>query len=418
MCVGLLGRHGANLGWAAAVASLLVTNDFPPKLGGIQSYLWELWRRLPAGRASVLATPHAGAAAFDAAAAPLRVTRTIEPVLLPHPLLGARIRRQARHDGASLVVLDPALPLGWVGPALSRASRPGSIALLSASGAGGLSCLPYALVLHGAEVTVAASLPGLDRMLARVVRGASLLICAGGYPAAQAARCVGGSALLPPVAVIPPGVDIERFRPLDALQRKTARRRLGLAEDAPLVVGVSRLVPRKGFDVLLRAAARLADRLPGLVVAIAGDGRDRPRLEREARRSGAPVRFLGLLSDEELPALLGCADAFAMCCRDRWLGLEQEGFGIVFLEAAACGVPVLAGSSGGASEAVLDGMTGLVCDRPRDADAVAATLLPLLADPDLARRLGRAARLRVERHHDYDRLAVQLDATLHAAEVR
>ncbi len=417
------------------MASLLVTNDFPPKLGGIQSYLWELWRRLPAGRASVLATPHAGAAAFDAAAAPLRVTRTIEPVLLPHPLLGARIRRQARHDGASLVVLDPALPLGWVGPALSRASRPGSIAVPSASGAGGLSSasgagglasasgagglgLPYALVLHGAEVTVPASLPGLDRMLARVVRGASLLICAGGYPAAQAARCVGGSALLPPVAVIPPGVDIERFRPLGLVERKEARRRLGLAEDAPLVVGVSRLVPRKGFDVLLRAAARLADRLPGLVVAIAGDGRDRPRLEREARRSGAPVRFLGRLSDEELPALLGCADAFAMCCRDRWLGLEQEGFGIVFLEAAACGVPVLAGSSGGASEAVLDGVTGLVCDRPRDPDAVAATLLPLLADPDLARRLGRAARLRVERHHDYDRLAVQLDATLHAAEVR
>jgi phosphatidylinositol alpha-1,6-mannosyltransferase len=385
------------------VASLLVTNDFPPKLGGIQSYLWELWRRLPAGRASVLATPHAGAAAFDAAAAPLRVTRTIEPVLLPHPLLGARIRRQARHDGASLVVLDPALPLGWVGPALSRAS------------AGGL---PYALVLHGAEVTVPASLPGFDRALARVVRGASLLICAGGYPAAQAARCVGGPGLLPPVAVIPPGVDVERFRPLDPVERKEARRRLGLPEDAPIVVGVSRLVPRKGFDVLLRAVARLAARLPGLVVALAGDGRDRSRLEREARRSGAPVRFLGRLSDEELPALLGCADAFAMCCRDRWLGLEQEGFGIVFLEAAACGVPVLAGPSGGASEAVLDGVTGLVCDRPRDADAVAATLLPLLADPDLARRLGRAARLRVERHHDYDRLAVQLDATLRAAEVR
>ena len=383
------------------MASLLVTNDFPPKLGGIQSYLWELWRRLPAGRASVLTTPHAGAAAFDAAA-PLRITRTGEPVLLPHPLLPGRIRRQARLDGASLVVLDPALPLGWVGPYLS--------------GAGGLGSA-YALVLHGAEVTVPASLPGLDRALARVVRGASLLICAGGYPAAQAARCVGGSALLPPVAVIPPGVDVERFRPLEDGKRKAARRRLGLPEDAPLVVGVSRLVPRKGFDVLLRAAARLADRLPGLVVALVGEGRDKARLERETRRSGAPVRFLGRLPDEGLPALLGCADAFAMCCRDRWFGLEQEGFGIVFLEAAACGVPVLAGSSGGASEAVLDGVTGLVCDRPRDADAVAATLLPLLADADLARRLGRAARLRVERHHDYDRLAAQLDVTLHGTEM-
>jgi phosphatidylinositol alpha-1,6-mannosyltransferase len=179
---------------------------------------------------------------------------------------------------------------------------------------------------------------------------------------------------------------------------------------------VSRLVPRKGFDVLLRATARLSSRLPGLVVALAGAGRDRPRLEREARRSGAPVRFLGRVPDADLPSLLGGADAFAMCCRDRWLGLEQEGYGIVFLEAAACAVPVLAGRSGGASEAVVDGVTGLVCDRPADADAVAATLLPLLADPVLARRLGRAARSRAERQSSYATLATRLDAALLAAE--
>ncbi len=400
------------------MASLLVTNDFPPKVGGIQSYLWELWRRLPTGRASVLTTPHEGAAAFDAAA-PMRVTRTAEPVLLPHPLLGPRIRRQAARDGAGLVVLDPARPLGWVGPGLSRPAGAGRLRPASRSGLLGPASragLPYALVLHGAEVTVPAALPGLDRLLARVVRGASLLVCAGGYPAAQAARCVGGPAHMPPVAVIPPGVDVERFRPLEEVERKEARRRLGLPDDAPLVVGVSRLVPRKGFDVLLRAASQLAHRLPGLVVALAGDGRDRQRLEREARRSGAPVRFLGRVPDAELPTLIGCADAFAMCCRDRWLGLEQEGFGIVFLEAAACGVPVLAGSSGGASEAVVDGVTGLVCDRPHDAAAVAAGLLPLLADPTFGRRLGRAARQRIERHLSYDHLATRLDDALRGAE--
>ena len=376
--------------------SLLVTNDFPPKVGGIQSYLWELWRRLPPGHASVLTTPHEGSTAFDAAA-PLRVTRSREPVLLPHPLQAARIRRQAAADGAKLVVLDPALPLGWVGPSLARD-------------------LPYAVVLHGAEVTVPAALPGPNRLLARVVRGASLLVCGGGYPLAQAARCVGGPAALPTVAMITPGVDVDRFRPLHEHARKEARRRLGLPEDAPLVVGVSRLVPRKGFDVLLCAVAQLADRLPGLVLAIAGVGRDRARLEREARRSGSPVRFLGKVADDQLPSLIGCADAFAMCCRDRWLGLEQEGFGIVFLEAAACGVPVLAGLSGGAAEAVVDGVTGLVCDRPRDAAAVAATLLPLLADPTFARRLGRAGRIRAERHLSYDQLAGRLDAALLAAE--
>ena len=376
------------------MASLLVTNDFPPKVGGIQSYLWELWSRLPAGRASVLTTPYGGSAAFDAAA-PLPIARTREPVLLPRPGLGRRIRRQAGRDGAGLVVLDPALPLGWVGPGLG---------------------LPYAVVLHGAEVTVPAALPGLDRMLARVIRGARLLVCAGGYPAAQAEACVGGAAHLPPVSIVPPGVDVDRFRPLEEVERKEARRRLGLPDDGPLVTGVSRLVPRKGFDVLLRASARLAGRLPGLVVAIAGAGRDRPRLEREARRAGAPVRFLGKVPDADLPLLVGCADAFAMCCRDRWFGLEQEGFGIVFLEAAACGVPVLAGRSGGAAEAVVDGVTGLVCDRPADADAVAATLLPLLADPALGRRLGRAARQRAESHFSYSLLAARLDEALGVAE--
>ena len=376
------------------MASLLVTNDFPPKVGGIQSYLWELWRRLPPGRASVLTTPFEGAAAFDAAA-PLPITRTRAPVLLPAPGMGRRIRRQAEGAGARLVVLDPALPLGWVGPGLG---------------------LPYAVVLHGAEVTVPAVLPGPNRILGRVVRGATLLVCAGGYPAAQAARCVGGSSHLPPVSIVPPGVDVARFRPLVDVERKEARRRLGLPDDAPVVVGVSRLVPRKGFDVLIEASARLADRVPGLVVALAGAGRDRPRLEREARRSGAPVRFLGRVADADLPRLIGCADAFAMCCRDRWFGLEQEGFGIVFLEAAACGVPVLAGLSGGAAEAVIDGVTGLVCDRPADAAAVAATLLPLLADPVLARRLGAAARQRAERHLSYDQMAARLDDALRSAE--
>ena len=376
------------------MSSLLVTNDFPPKVGGIQSYLWELWRRLPPGRASVLTTPFEGAAAFDDAA-PLPITRTREPVLLPAPWMGRRIRRQAKGAGAGLVVLDPALPLGWVGPGLN---------------------LPYAVVLHGAEVTVPAALPGPNRLLGRVVRGASLLVCAGGYPAAQAARCVGGAAHLPPVSIVPPGVDVERFRPLGDVERKEARRRLDLPDDAKVVVGVSRLVPRKGFDVLLEASARLADRVPGLVVALAGAGRDRARLEREARRSGAPVRFLGRVADADLPRLIGCADAFAMCCRDRWFGLEQEGFGIVFLEAAACGVPVLAGLSGGAAEAVIDGVTGLVCDRPADAAAVAATLLPLLADPALARRLGAAARQRAERHLSYDQMAARLDVALRSAE--
>jgi phosphatidylinositol alpha-1,6-mannosyltransferase len=376
------------------VAHLLVTNDFPPKVGGIQSYLWELWRRLPAGRASVLTTPHDGMDAFDAEA-PLRVIRDRRPVLLPDPWIGRRIGAVADAESAGLVVLDPALPVGWVGPRLDR---------------------PYAVVLHGAEVTVPARLPGTRQALARVLRGATAVIAAGGYPATEAARCVGGPQHLPPTTVVPPGVDIDRFRPLDETERKQARVDLGLPPDALVVLGLSRLVPRKGFDVLIEAVGRLAVRHRDLVVAIAGSGRDRQRLERIAERTGAPVRFLGRVPEEDKPALLGCVDAFAMLCRDRWLGLEQEGFGIVFLEAAACGVPSLAGRSGGAHEAVIDGGTGLVCDRPHDPAAVATCLAPLVADADLRRRLGAAARQRVEAELSWDHLALRLDAALRAVE--
>jgi phosphatidylinositol alpha-1,6-mannosyltransferase len=163
------------------------------------------------------------------------------------------------------------------------------------------------------------------------------------------------------------------------------------------------LVPRKGFDVLLDAVTGLDD----VHVAIAGSGRDRDRLERRARPLGDRVSFLGAVTEADLPMLFGCADVFAMLCRDRWLGLEAEGYGIVFLEAAACGVPAIAGCSGGSGEAVLDGETGFVVE-PRDVLGVRAALARLLADADLRDRLGAAARRRVEAELSYDVLARRL----------
>lgn len=366
---------------------LLVTNDFPPKVGGIQSYLWELWRRLPPDAVSVLTTPHAGDDAWDRQQ-PFAVRRTPERVLLPTPSLARRIDALAAEEGADLVVLDPALPLGALGPRLAR---------------------PYAVVLHGAEVTVPGRIPGSRAALARVLRGADRVIAAGGYPAAEAERAAGRPL---PVTVVPPGVDVDRFRPLDAAARATARAELGLPADATVVLALSRLVPRKGFDTVLRAAAALAPHHPELLVAVAGSGRDRGRLERLARRHGAPARFLGRVDDEALPALYGASDVFAMVCRDRWSGLEQEGFGIVFLEAAAAGIPQLAGRSGGSHEAVVDGRTGLVVDRPADVAAVAVALARLLDDPERRRRLGAEARRRVVDELTYDHLAATLGAAL------
>ena len=369
------------------MAHLLVTNDFPPKLGGIQSYLWELWRRLDPGSFTVLTTPHEGAASWDAAQ-PFRVVRTPERVLLPTAGLARRIDALAAEVGASLVVLDPALPLGLLGPRLAR---------------------PYGLVLHGAEVTVPGRLPGTRALLARVLRGASEVVAAGGYPAAEGERAAGRSL---PVTTVPPGVDTDRFVPLDAEQVAKARALFDLPDDARVVVSLSRLVPRKGMDVLVDAAARLAPERPDLVVLIGGSGRDRGRLDRLVARTGAPVRLLGRVPEPDLPALYGCADVYAMVCRSRWAGLEQEGFGIVFLEAAACGVPQVAGTSGGAAEAVADGATGVVVRSPRDSGAVAAALASLLDDPARRDRLGAAARARAVDEFDYDVLAGRLAAVL------
>lgn len=366
---------------------LLVTNDYPPKIGGIQSLLWEWWRRLPPDRFAVLTSPYAGADQFDAEQ-PYRIERTREPVLLPHPWMVRRIDHLADEVGADLVVLDPALPLGLVGPSLR---------------------LPYDVVLHGAEVTVPGRLPVSKQTLGWVLRRARHVVAAGGYPAAEAERAAGRSL---PVTVVPPGVDVERFVPLDATGRVEARERLGLPADAELIVSISRLVPRKGFDTAIRAVAELAPRRPDLVLAIAGGGRDDARLRKLADELDAPVRFLGRVPNDDLPALYGCADVFTMLCRNRWGGLEQEGFGIVFVEAAACGVVQVAGDSGGAAEAVADGETGIVIHDPDDHREVARRFAELLDDPARREEMGRAARRRAEREFAYDVLAARLGASL------
>lgn len=377
---------------AIAVKHLLVTNDFPPKIGGIQSLLWEWWRRLPPDRFAVLTSPYEGAEAFDAEQ-PYRIERVREPVLLPHPVMTRRVNSLAREIGADLVVLDPALPLGLIGPSLE---------------------LPYDVVLHGAEVTVPGRLPGSKQTLAYVLRRARHVIAAGGYPAAEAERAAGRRL---PTTIVPPGVDIERFRPLDADERRAARNHLGLPVDAELVVAISRLVPRKGFDTAIRAAARLAPHRPRLVLAISGGGRDEQRLRKLAGELAAPVRFLGRVPNDDLPRLYGCADVFTMMCRNRWGGLEQEGFGIVFVEAAACGVPQVAGDSGGAAEAVAHGSTGLVIDDPEDDEAVAVALAELLDDPARRAAMGVAARHRAETEFSYDVLAARLGVALGIPEV-
>lgn len=368
---------------------LLVTNDFPPKVGGIQSYLWELWRRLPPADVTVLTLDHPEATEFDASAG-FRIERVVAPVLMPTPSLRGRILDLADEVGAELILLDPALPVGHLGPSLGR---------------------PYGLILHGAEITVPGRVPGARHALARTLRSAQVVVAAGGYPAAEAERA---AAKQLPVIQVPPGVDTERFVPLDDEERRTARAQFGVRSDTLLIASVSRLVPRKGMDVLIRAVGRVARTRNDIELVIGGTGRDLRRLERLAAAERAPVRLLGRVEDEDLPALYGASDVFAMVCRNRWAGLEQEGFGIVFLEAAACSVPQIAGNSGGAAEAVEHGETGLVVDDPRSVDEVTAALLRLIDDPGARDAMGIAGRLRAEREFSYDVLARALADGLEA----
>ncbi len=368
---------------------LLVTNDFPPKIGGIQNYLWELWRRLPPDEVVVFSTPHADAAAFDAAQ-PFTVVRSREPWLLPHPLLARRVERLADDYDAELVILDPAVPVGLIGPHLK---------------------VPYGVVLHGAEVTIPGRIPGIRSLLNRVLGGAVGVIAAGGYPAQQGERSLGRAL---PVSIIPPGVDTERFKPLDEQHRRAARSELGLPTEGPLVVSVSRLVPRKGMDTLIRASVVIRRTHPEVRVVIAGAGRDRWRLSSLIAKLDAPVKLLGRVEADALELLYGCGDVFAMLCRSRWGGLEQEGFGIVFLEAAAAGTAQVAGRSGGAHEAVVEGETGLIVDDPDDADRAAQAILELLDDDQRRGAMARAARERAEREFSYEVLADQLAAAINS----
>jgi phosphatidyl-myo-inositol dimannoside synthase len=381
---------------------LLVTNDFLPKIGGIQSYLWELWRRLPEGRATVLTTPYAGdpevVRAFDARA-PMPIIRTRQRWLLPTPVLRGQIIDAAQRIGATHIVLDPAVPVGALGPSLRRAG------------------LTYSVVLHGAEVTIPGRLPLSKQVLAKVLCDAAHVFSAGGYPLAEAERCAGRSL---PATVIPPGVDVQRFVPGTQIQRASTRQRLGLPPlgGSPLIVTASRHVPRKGIDTLIQAAGQLAPKYPGLTVAIASTGRQTKQLHQMAavarRASGdaLDVRFLGRIDDETLVALYASADLNATLCRTRWFGLEQEGFGIIFVEAGACGVPSIAGDSGGSGEAVADGVTGALVPRPVDVKATVPVLDRLLANQQLLPGMGQAARHIAETQFDYDQLAETLSHVL------
>ena len=325
----------------------------------------------------ILAPSHRGAATFDATHE-YTVERAPTAILWPTRGLFRHALALCERHGVELVQLGHPLPAGLLGPRLKAASG-----------------LPYAVFLGGAEVTLPAVVPGVRRALCHVLGGASMLIAVSEYTAGVARTSVPGV----PARVLRPPLDVAHFTVPTPQRRAAARSALGI--EGRLVLCVGRLVPRKGQDKLVEALPTLAARFPDLELALVGEGRLATRLYERAQRAGVAdrIRLTGPVDGPALLEWLHAADVFASPCRTRWHGYEVEGFGIVFAEAALCGLPVVAGRSGGAPESVADGETGWVVDG-HDVPAIAAALGRLLEQtPERRREMGlRGRELALSRH--------------------
>ncbi|MFI2712705.1 glycosyltransferase family 4 protein [Micromonospora sp. NPDC018662] len=369
--------------------TLLITNDFPPRPGGIQSFVHNLAVRQPPGSVVVYASSWRGAEKFDADQ-PFEVVRERTQVLLPTPLIARRAARLARAYDCDTVWFGAAAPLGLLAPGLRRRAGIRRAVALT----------------HGHEVGWAA-LPGARSALRRIGRGVDVTTYLGEYTRVRLARALDGLTELRRLA---PGVDVETYHP--GVDGGPVRARLGLA-DRPVVVCVSRLVPRKGQDALIRAMPEIRRRVPDAALLVVGGGPYRATLAKLARQVGVErdVVFTGSVPTAELPAHYAAGDVYAMPCRTRNRGLDVEGLGIVYLEASATGLPVVAGDSGGAPDAVREGETGYVV-RGRDTAQLADRVATVLADRDLARRLGAAGRAWVEREWRWETQAERMAGLL------
>lgn len=365
--------------------TLLVTNDFPPRAGGIQSYLHAIAQRLPAKDLVVYAAAWDGAAEFDARQ-PFTVVRHPTSLMLPTPSVAGRAAALMAEHRLTGAWFGAAAPLALLSPYLRRRGAERIVACT-----------------HGHEVGWS-MLPAARQALRAIGNGTDVLTFVSRYARRRFAAAFGANAAL---EYLPPGVDTAAFRP-DSIARQQIRSQLGLA-DVPVIVCVSRLVARKGQDQLIAALPAIRQASPQAVLLIVGSGPDADRLRRlaDSHRVRDAVVFTGAVPFGELPAHFVAGDVFAMPCRTRGGGLDVEGLGIVFLEASACGLPVVAGDSGGAPEAVQQHSTGLVVDGT-DPAAIAAACVTLLGDAELRRAWGTAGRDWVQRDWNWQRSADRL----------
>jgi phosphatidyl-myo-inositol dimannoside synthase len=371
--------------------TLIVTNDFPPRRGGIQSFVHELALRLDPGQLTVYAPKWDGDAAFDAAQ-PFEVVRHPTSLMIGGPSVRRRAAELARSRKAEVVIFGASAPLGLITPVLRKAGVRRAIA-----------------ITHGHEAGWAA-LPVARQLLRRIGDETDVMTYLGEYFRVRVAGALSPQAAAR-MARLHPGVDAGTFRP-DEAARRVIRDRHGLG-DRPVVVCVSRLVARKGQDTLLRAWPAVIERIPDAVLLIAGRGPYENALRQLAEQAGVAgsVIFTGPVPQDELPAHYAAGDVFSMPCRTRRGGLDVEGLGIVYLEASATGLPVVGGDSGGAPDAILEGETGYVVGG-HDVRALSDRLIALLQDPAGARAMGVKGRAWVERDWNWEVIASRLRALI------
>jgi phosphatidyl-myo-inositol dimannoside synthase len=370
--------------------TLVVTNDFPPRTGGIESFVLAMTQRMPPDRVVVHTARQPGDREFDAGL-PFPVVRDPSPLMVPVPSIARRSAQLARAEGCDRVWFGAAAPLGLLGDRLRAAGAERRVA-----------------TTHGHEVWWA-RVPATRQLLRRIGEQTDVMTYLGEFCRSRIAPALTPAARSRMVQLTP-GVDDTMFRPGNGGDEVRHRHGLG---DRPVVVCVSRIVARKGQDVLVRALPLIRARVPGAALLLVGDGPYRPQVQKLVDRLGLgrDVVFAGRVPWAQTPPYYDAGDVFCMPTRTRRGGLEPEALGICYLEAAATGLSVVAGDSGGAPDAVLDGENGYVVDG-QDPAAVAARCVELLLDRELSRRFGERGRAWVAERWRWDDLAVRLQSLL------
>ncbi len=339
--------------------TLVVTNDFPPRRGGIESFVFSLCQELPGKELVVYTARMAGSDAVDGGL-DFPVIRDRSRTLLPTPRVAGAVQRVARLHGCDHVIFGAAAPLGLLARGLRRHTYVTHIKGLT----------------HGHEVWWA-KIPLARSILRRIGDDVDVLTYVSEYCWREISPALSRSAA-DRMERLSPKVDPNRFHP--GIDGSRWRRRLDLTDTQPVVLSASRLVRRKGQDTLIRAWPEVIRQRPDAQLVIVGDGPSRRRLGRLVRENGVgeSVRFVPGVPWEQMPEVYAMADVFALPCRTRLWGLEPEAFGIVFLEASACGLPLVVGDSGGAPEAATGALSAVVWDSGRvcDLSRALAGLMP------------------------------------------